>query len=123
MPSPRVLVVEDEPLIAMMVQDWLEELSCRPVGPASSVTAALDLVGAGSLDGAILDVTLGDEQSFPIADELLKRGVPFAFATGHGADSLEPRFANALVLAKPFDQTDFSNVIGRMLGGVRLKSD
>jgi CheY-like chemotaxis protein len=113
---PRVLVVEDEPLIAMMMQEWLEELNCMPVGPATSVSGALELIGRGKVDGAILDVTLGSEQSFPVADELLKRGVPFAFATGHDIETLEPRFAGALILPKPFEQTAFSGVVGSILG-------
>ena len=88
--APRVLVVEDEPLIAMLVQEWLEELNCSVVGPAASVTGALELIAGVELHGAVLDVSLGKEKSFPIADELRKRGVPFAFATGYGIEGWTP---------------------------------
>jgi DNA-binding response OmpR family regulator len=83
--TPRVLIVEDEPLIAMLVQEWLEELGCKVIGPAASVSGALELIAGAELEGAVLDVSLGKEESFPIADELRKRRVPFVFATGYGA--------------------------------------
>ncbi|MEJ0098106.1 MAG: response regulator [Bauldia sp.] len=81
---PRILLLDDEPLIAMMVADWLAEIGCETVGPADSVASALGFLDGEPLDGAILDVWLGDEDSFPVADTLRRRGVPFAFATGHG---------------------------------------
>lgn len=111
----RVLIVEDEPLIAMLVQEWLEELNCTTIGPAASVSGALELIAGVVVNGAVLDVSLGKEESFPIADELKKRGVPFVFATGHGVDSLESRFAGAQVLAKPFEYELFCDVVGKML--------
>jgi CheY-like chemotaxis protein len=113
----RVLIVEDEPLIAMLVQDWLEELDCKAIGPATSVDGALELIAGVALDGAVLDVSLGKEESFPIADELKKRGVPFVFATGYGIDGLASRFAEAPVLAKPFEYELFCDVVGKMLAG------
>ncbi|NJO35679.1 MAG: response regulator [Rhodospirillales bacterium] len=113
--APRVLIVEDEPLIAMLVQEWIEELSCTVIGPAASVSGALELIAGAALDGAVLDVSLGNEESFPIADELGKRGVPFVFATGYGGDDLEVRFAGAQVLAKPFEHKLFCEVVKKML--------
>ncbi len=113
--APRVLIVEDEPLIAMLVQEWLEELDCTVVGPAASVSGALQLIAGTELDGAILDVSLGKDESFPIADELRKRRVPFVFATGYGGDGLEPRFAGAQVLAKPFEHKHFCEAVRSML--------
>lgn len=121
--APRVLVVEDEPLIAMLVQEWLEELNCEVVGPAASVTGALELIAGVKLDGAVLDVSLGKEESFPIADELRKRGVPFAFATGYGADGLEARFAGTPVLAKPFEQKRFRDVVSKLIASPPAKGD
>lgn len=113
----RVLIVEDEPLIAMLVQEWLEELNCKTIGPATSVNGAFELIAGVALDGAVLDVSLGKEESFPIADELRQRGVPFVFATGYGVDGLEPRFEGAQVLAKPFEHGLFCDVVGEMLAG------
>ena len=98
----RILVVDDEPLIAMMVQEWLAELGCETIGPAHSVQDALDLIGSVTVDGAILDVSLGREDCYPVADALRGLGIPIAFATGHGAGSVPARFHGVLILPKPF---------------------
>jgi DNA-binding response OmpR family regulator len=113
--APRVLIVEDEPLIAMLVQEWLEELGCKVLGPAASVSGALELIAGAELEGAVLDVSLGKEESFPIADELRKRRVPFVFATGYGGDGLDARFSGAPVLAKPFAHKHFRELVSNML--------
>jgi DNA-binding response OmpR family regulator len=110
----RILVVDDEPLIAMMVEDWLEELGYTTVGPANSVTSALGLINDNAPDGAILDVSLSGENSYSVAEELLSRRIPFAFATGRGANDVDVRFRNALMLAKPFDFDAVKGVIDRM---------
>ncbi len=99
----RILIVEDEPLIAMMLEDFLEILGRVPAGTADSVASALELVEAGGIDGAILDLNLrGGETSLPVADALAAAGVPFLFATGGSHDSLAERFRNRPALAKPF---------------------
>ena len=101
---PRILLLDDEPLISMMVGDWLSELGYEVVGPADSVQSALGLIdGTASIDGAILDVSLQNEECYSVADALQDRGVPFVFATGHGADGVAARFKGTLVLSKPFD--------------------
>src|SRR5665213_1531012 len=100
---PRILLLDDEPLIAMMMADWLTELGCETVGPADTVATALQLIEETGVDGAILDVSLGDGSSFAVAQALRRRGIPFAFATGHGADKLADGFADTLLLPKPFD--------------------
>jgi CheY-like chemotaxis protein len=100
---PRILVVEDETLIAMLVEDWLAELECETVGPVGSVAEALALIEGGELDGAILDVSLDGHDSFAVADALQTRNVPFAFATGHGAGRIAERFKGAPTLTKPYD--------------------
>jgi CheY-like chemotaxis protein len=100
---PRILVVEDQALISAMVEEWLLELACEPVGPATSVKAALELIEANTLDGAILDVTLNGEDCYRVAARLRDRGVPFAFATGHGSGGIAEGFRGFPVLAKPFD--------------------
>ncbi|HLH97852.1 MAG TPA: response regulator [Xanthobacteraceae bacterium] len=102
----RILVVDDEPLIALLVQEWLAEMSCDVVGPALSVKSALSLMDAVELDGAIVDVSLGGESSFAVADRLTERGVPFAFATGYADDEVSARFPGAPILRKPFTLDD-----------------
>jgi DNA-binding response OmpR family regulator len=112
---PRILMLDDEPLISMMVRDWLEELGCETVGPAHSVRSALDLIEGASLDGAILDVTLGRENCYPVADALIKLGVPIAFATGRGGEEIDPRFKDAVVLSKPFSFEAVKGAVDRLI--------
>lgn len=117
LPVPRILVVDDEPLISMMVEDWLTELGHEVVGPVLSVADGIEFAKAAALDGAILDIRLSDGDSYPLAHALLSRGIPFAFATGQGDDSLDADFANHLVLRKPFDFASVQEVVGKLLGG------
>ena len=99
----RILVVEDEPLIAMMLEDFLDVLGKEFVGSADSVAAAMPLVQAGGIDAAILDVNLrGGEKSWPIADALAAAGVPFVLATGGGSDVIAEAHRDRPVLPKPF---------------------
>ncbi len=112
---PRILVLDDEPLISMMVEDWLAELGCETVGPASSVSSALSLIDGAPLDGAILDVSLGDEDCYSVADALRERDIPFVFATGHGIKGVAARFKDAPVLTKPINFEQVKKVIIRLL--------
>jgi len=99
----RVLVVDDEALIAMMLSDLITEYGHETVGPAHSEGQALDLVATTPIDAAILDVTLGDHDCFAVAEALGKRGIPFAFATGHGAQAMPDAFRERITVSKPFD--------------------
>lgn len=99
----RVLVVDDEALIAMMLSDLLAEYGHETVGPAHSEGQALELVASARIDAAILDVTLGDHDCFAVAEALGQRGIPFAFATGHGAHSMPDAFRACVTVSKPFD--------------------
>lgn len=99
----QLLVVEDEPLIAMLLEDWLTELDFDVIGPAPSVDAALILLAKSRPDGAILDVMLGKGTSYALADILVERAIPFVFASGHGKAGLEARFANFPSLSKPYN--------------------
>lgn len=99
----RILIVDDEPLIAAMLVDWVQELGCVAVGPATSQGEAHILIQQESPDAAILDVSLGSGDSFALATACREKSVPFAFATGHGRSALPAEFADAPVLGKPFD--------------------
>lgn len=102
--SRRVLIVEDEPLIAEMLREWLVELGYEVIGPAASNEAGLALIAQGPpLSCAILDITVRDGPSYGIARALEERGIQYAFATGHGAESIDPQFTNAPTLQKPFE--------------------
>ena len=112
---PRILVVDDEPLISMLMEGWLNELGCEVVGPVRSLKDGLDLAGNAELDGAILDVNLAGENSFSVANALKQRGIPFAFATGDGGIDKEAGFADPILLNKPFIFEDVKAVIGKLL--------
>lgn len=101
--SSRILIVEDEPLIAMMLEDFLDALDRELAGSADGVEAALALIEQGGIDAAILDVNLrGGEQSWPIADRLAELGIPFVIATGGADDSIAEAHRDRPVLSKPF---------------------
>ena len=113
---PRILVLEDEPLIGMMLQGWLEEVDCEIIGPGRSVQGALDLLRGATLDGALLDVSLRDsEKCYPVASALRDRRVPFAFLTGYAAEDLDARFSEAPVLCKPLEFEAFKAAIAKFL--------
>lgn len=101
----RLLIVEDEAIIAMMLEDMLDDLGCAVVGSVRNVAAALDNIKQMEFDGAILDVNLRGERVDPIADALAARGLPFIFATGYGEVGISERFKGTVVLQKPFEST------------------
>ena len=99
----QILIVEDEPLIAMMLEDFLDVLDKQTAGTSDSVESALARVEQGGIDAAILDVNLRNgEKSTPIAEALARKGIPFVFATGGSDESLDPRFRDRPHLTKPF---------------------
>jgi len=115
--QPRVLVVEDEPLIALMVCDWLGEMGYAPIGPAWNVKAALAFLERENLDAALLDVTLGSQHCFPVADALCERQIPFTFATGRGGTAIPSRHETVPVLVKPFVFEGVRDAIAKLLDG------
>lgn len=114
-PPHHILVVEDEWLIAQTTLDLLSDEGYLPLGPAPSVGQALDLIASEPVCAAVLDVNLGSEKSFPIADDLARRGIPFLFVTGYRERDLPPRFGGARLLAKPIDPAHLRSALGGML--------
>lgn len=100
----RVLVVEDEALVAMMLQEFLTEYGHSVVGPFGRLSEALVAAKETDYDAAILDINLGDGVAYPVADILLRRGVPFIFITGYEADTVDDRFSDVPVLQKPIER-------------------
>lgn len=98
----RILIVEDEMLVAMNIEDMLTELGHEVVGIASRIEPALALAREGGFDAAMLDVNLAGDRSFPVADLLVERNIPFLFATGYGRAGIEPAYRDRPVLQKPF---------------------
>ncbi|GLK76647.1 response regulator [Methylopila jiangsuensis] len=102
----KILVVEDEAMISMMIEDMLLDHGVDVVGPAGGVAQAMKLLDAAALDGALLDVNLGGEKSFPVADALAAKGVPIVFTTGYGEAGVIGRYPDARTLQKPFVAAD-----------------
>lgn len=98
----RILVVEDELLIAMIIEETLQDLGCVVVGPVARLDAALQLAKDETLDAAILDVSIRGGKVYPVAEQLLARGVPFMLASGYGEWALPDAFRAQPRLTKPF---------------------
>lgn len=109
--NARILVVEDEVLVAQLLADQLEDLGCEVVGPAGRVSEALEVLAAEAVDAAVLDVNIAGEKVFPVADALAARGVPFVFATAYGALGVAPRHADRAVLDKPYHDRDLEHAL------------
>jgi CheY-like chemotaxis protein len=103
----RILVVEDDPLIAMLEEDLMLRLGCEVIGPAATLAEALALAATSSPQGALLDVNLQGEAVFPVADLLARAGVPFVFVTGYGERGLPPAHAGRVTIQKPFNPATF----------------
>lgn len=102
----HVLIVEDEPLIGAALQMFVEDLGGTVSGPHMTVAEGLAAAGDGiDFHCALLDCNLGREPSWPIAEALAARGVPFAFTSGKSASDIDPRFAGRPVFSKPVDET------------------
>ncbi|WP_082537240.1 MULTISPECIES: response regulator [unclassified Aureimonas] len=109
--SLRVLVVEDEMMIAMLVEEMVQDLGHTVVGVAMRLETALELAREADIDLAVLDVNLGDAKSFPVAAILRARGIPFLFATGYGRKGIVEEFADSVVLNKPYQTTDLEKAL------------
>ncbi len=101
--SKKALIVEDEFLVAMMIADMLTDLGHDVIGTATNLAAALQKSSSLPVDFAVLDVNLNGEFSYPAADALAARGIPFLFATGYTSAGLQNRYNSAPRLQKPFD--------------------
>ena len=113
--KPRILIVEDEPFIALTLEDMLDELGFALVGTVSQVGEALEMAGREQVDCALLDVNLGSEKIDPVADLLAQRGCPFIFTTGYGRSGIPSAHAERPVLQKPFRMDDLSSVLNETL--------
>jgi len=99
----KILVVEDEFLVALEVESALKRMGCSVVGPFGRLEKALEAAGPAALDGAVLDINLGGEKVYPLAELLAERHVPFIFLTGYAAADLPEEFRSFPRLSKPLD--------------------
>jgi CheY-like chemotaxis protein len=114
----RVLIVEDEATVAMLLEDFLLELGCHVTEIVARVDTALTLIEVKNLDAVILDVNLEGEASYPVADELERRKIPFLFATGYGAQAIPEEYRWHTVLQKPFRKQELEAALLEALRGV-----
>ena len=113
----RVLIVEDESLVAMLLETILEDMGCTPVGPASTVDEGMDIVtGGDALDAALLDVNVAGRHVFPVAQALKDRGVPFVFSTGYGESGLPDAWRGHATVQKPFTESAIREALMKAMG-------
>ena len=98
----RALVVEDEAIVAFLIEDMLTELGCSTVWLANTVNAALATLAENRPDLAVLDVNLSGADAYTVAERLTSEKIPFVFATGYGRDSIPERWSNQAIIQKPF---------------------
>jgi len=115
LPGRRILVVEDEMLVAWLLEDMLADLGYSVVGPVASTDQALATLDAEAIDAAVVDLNLNGQKSFLVADALTARGVPFAFSTGYGRDSLPDNYQDFPVLRKPFGRGKLGDTLAELL--------
>jgi CheY-like chemotaxis protein len=111
----RILVVEDEAILAWALQDMLTGYGYEVVGPAARVSQALDLIGREAVDAAVLDVNLNGQKCYPIADALVARGVPFLFSTAYSSEGIEKDYRHHTKLQKPFSAPDLAKALAALL--------
>ena len=115
---PRVLIIEDESLVSMLIEDMLDELGLECSGFAGTIAEATKLAGETEFECAILDVNLSGQRTTQIASVLRGRNIPFALSTGYDHVGLEDEFAGfSELLAKPFDRLALQKAITKMLSG------
>ena len=111
----RVLVVEDEPILAMNIEDMLTELGHLVTATATRIDKALSLAEGGEFNLAALDINLAGSNTFQVAAILRRRGIPFIFTSGYGADDLVDGYRRAHLLTKPFGLNDLEHMIALAL--------
>lgn len=111
----RILIVEDEWMIADEIASVIEQAGYNMAGPVPSIAAALDLVRDETITAALLDLKLGDEDSYPIAERLRAEGIPFAFLTGYNEAEVRPDFQTVACLTKPVMRTAIQDAVAKLL--------
>lgn len=118
----RVLIVEDELLVALSLEDTLRALGCEVIGPVATLSEALRLAGEVEADVAILDVNLRGEQVFPAAEILASRAIPLIFCSGFvGAAPLPPCFGEALQVPKPYTDRVIAGALRNLVAGQQAR--
>lgn len=112
---PRVLVVEDESLVAMLIEDMLSDMGYEVVAVAARFDQALETARTIGADLAILDLNLAGTRTDAVAEVLRARGIPFMFATGYGAAGVTAEWSHVPVVQKPFQESDLSRALAKLV--------
>ena len=115
----RILVVEDETMLALVIEDTIGALGCEIVGPIYRLDTALRLAKEEDLDAAILDVSIRDQKIYPVAEQLLARGIPFVLASGYGDWALPENLRSHPRLTKPFTVEALKSQVRSLCGQSR----
>ena len=113
----RVLVVEDEYLVAVLIQDMLEPAGCVVMGPFPRLPEALDAADHDTYDAGVLDINLGGARIDPVAAALSRRNVPFVFVTGYGSGGLPREYAERPRICKPFRMAELLDTVSSLVNG------
>jgi DNA-binding response OmpR family regulator len=111
----RVLIVEDEALVSMMLEDYLADLGHVVVASVPSIAEAFEVINTGNVEAAILDVNLSGENAYPISDYLTSKSIPHAFATGYGRLGVDVAYHGCPILQKPFDERTLEQVMNELV--------
>ncbi|OHV79297.1 response regulator [Rhizobium sp. LCM 4573] len=112
----KILIVEDEGLVALMIEDMLQDLGCEVIASVSRLADAQAIATKAEVDLAVLDVNLAGERSFSVAEILHKRQIPFIFSTGYGIEGLPDEFGSHPIIGKPFSLVDLQQIIADVVG-------
>jgi DNA-binding response OmpR family regulator len=113
--KPRILVVEDEALIAVMIEDFLDLLGCECVGPITHLPTALKAAETEDVDAAILNLVIGGKNAYAVAEILHRRGIPFGFASGVPRDDFDQRWHSNPFIPKPYGMEDVRGLMTALL--------
>ena len=119
----RVLAVEDEATIRILLECMLEDLGCEVAGTAGAVNEALALARSSAAEVAVLDVNLQGEKVYPVAECLAQRHIPIVFASGYGTSGVEPQWRDCAILAKPYQEHDLAKALMRALTSTTADKD
>jgi CheY-like chemotaxis protein len=125
----RALIVEDEAVVAIMIEEMLRDLGCEVVGMAGRLPQAVEKARELALDFGVLDVNLGGDMTYEVADALIERGIPFIFATGYGSAVIPGQYAAMPVIQKPFAPVALEEALERLMtldltaGGASVPAD
>jgi CheY-like chemotaxis protein len=107
----RLLIIEDEALVAMFIEDILSEMGCETVDILTSLPDAVSRVDGVNFDAVILDVNLGGERTYSLAERLIEKHIPFIFSTGYGVSGIPDNLHNVPIIQKPFQKSDLENAL------------